>query len=140
MAALDVLALSDTVLTRLLTLDPASASVYDGVVPEHPTLPYVAYYANPGVALNARMARAPGRASWSFFAIAVGVSRSQCIWVSKKVRDLFVGWRPDPDGSASPLTEVDLGNDVLANDELPGDVRYSFTLRYTLHTTRSLNG
>lgn len=138
--ALDPIDLAQASLARLNTIDPALVSVYDGRVPEQPAGAYVAHYPDAGRAQRIRQTASHGRLTWGLYAICVGEDPTQCIWVAGLVRGRLAGWRIDPDPGASPLNEIDLGNDVLPDDSVPGDPRYSFTLRYQLNTTRSLNG
>lgn len=129
--------LAATVQTRLGTLPADKIAVYPGVVPKTPATAYVAYYPEGGNGASDRASWSPRVLNWGFRAVCVGADPETCLWVVDQTRDLFDAYWPDTDPASGPLVEDPIGAPMLPDTSVPGDTRYSITLRFTLTTTRS---
>lgn len=132
-----LLTLSDAVWGRAQSLLP-TITPYDG---EPDSVPhgqgYATIYPDSGTASSDRHGGLQNMLRWGFYVVCSGFSRSQVVDVADTVRSLFGNWAPDTHQSASPLTETDLGADLVRDTSVPSDIRWSLTLRFTLTTTRS---
>lgn len=124
-------ALADQVEARSRTA--TSFLTYRGLIATKPEKGYVSLLFSGGRLYSDRLDGVQSSLGWSFRAICVGYSDSQCLYVAEKFRDLFVGWRPS--GGVGPrFTEAGDDAPVIRDDSISEDVRYSLTLRYTLNT------
>lgn len=106
--------------------------------PEKPTRNYTVLYFDAGSPFSTRNSGGQTDLGWGFRAVCVGLyAPANCLFVVKHLRSLFKNWSPVPSEEfTSWFTEENDGAPLIRDDEIPGDLRYSLTLRYTL-TTRS---
>lgn len=136
MADVDVLA--SLVETRARTEARFDTFISRG--PDKPTRNYVVIHFDGGTPLfPTRLSGGQSDLGWGFRIVCVGLHASaNCLYVAKLVRSLFLNWYPVPsEGFTSWFIEENDGSSVLPEDEIPGDLRYSLSLRYTLTTNRS---
>lgn len=127
--------LANAVHARALA-SPHFATYRSELITAKPTKGYVVFWFVAGTSVNSRLAARATDLRWSFRVACVGYTDEHCLFVAEKVREMFVGWRPDPSRAASPLHEVN-EDPPLLRDEVEGDVRYSVTLRFALTTPLS---
>lgn len=105
--------------------------------PDKATRDYVVLYPSRSKLASSRQSGSQGDHRFTLRAVCVGLYKpSNCLRVVNLVSALFCNWSPVPDEDTSWLEEMDDDPPLLRDDSVPGDVRYSLTLRYTL-TTRS---
>lgn len=131
------LTLAQNTAARIKTLPADKITIFEGYVPSTPAAAYIAYYPDGGATRSDRHSDSQQVLDWTARFVCVGRDVLQCLWVVDQLRAKFYGWSPDGSGPASMFVEVPLGNNVLPDTTVPSDIRYSFTLQYTLTTTRS---
>jgi hypothetical protein len=116
----------------------ARFAFYEGAVPDSPPSAYVVGYPNPGIAYGDRLKHAHNRVQFDAYLVCVGRSTSQCVNTAQIVRGLLADWRPDDSGSASALVEQGDGAPLIKDETSnQADIRWSHTLHYRMHTSRS---
>ena len=106
--------------------------------PDQPARNYVVLHFPAGDAFGTRLGGGQESLGWGFRAVCVGLrTDDNCLFVVQLMRSLFRNWSPAPsEDFTSWLSEESDGAPLIKDDEIPSDLRYSLTLRYTL-TTRS---
>lgn len=127
--------LGDLVEARLA--DQPGYSVLRGGVSVTPPGAYVVLYFGAGQVGSLRFDGRSRRHRWDFRAVCAGASDAQVLNTVDRVRQRLTDWRPLPeDRSAGRLLELDTAPPLLRDDSVTS-VRYSLTLTYRLHLTRS---
>lgn len=131
---MNVLTLSANTLARLQAMPFPTA--FDGKVTEPaPTAGWTVFYPAAGAVERTRHSSVGDHLRWSCWVVCAGRSPSQAQNIVDKVRAQLIGWAPDPLGD--PLTEIPLDATVQRDDGNPQDIRFSYTLQFTLGTARS---
>lgn len=111
--------------------------VYRDNGPETTSRNYIVLHFPAGDAFRTRNGGGQSDLRWSFRVVCVGLDGDARLWVVQLVRALFRNWHPVPaEEFTSWLEEENDEAPPIRDDTVPGDIRYSLTLRYTL-TTRS---
>jgi hypothetical protein len=111
-------------------------TVYRGAVPEKPPGAYAVLYFGAGSSYGTRLAGRPDELRWTFRVVCAGYSERQVLNTVDLVRARLTGFRL-LDANGPMLTELEDDPSLLRDDSVASDIRFSFTLTYRLHTTRS---
>lgn len=108
-------------------LRAAGLTVYDGQVTTEPPGPYLVVDTDAGLAAPHRLSITAHHAAVTVTVMAVGRTRDGARWAAAEARRVLDGQRI-PAG-APPLRQLDTGP-TLRDGQIPGEARYSLTLRY----------
>ncbi len=127
----DIIGLVLTRITRPQT------TILDGEVKTTPAGEYVVIYTDTP-RLSGRLSADYAKQLLRWRAMCVGRNAGEARHVASWVVSRLVGWRPVPeDRTVGVVAPIPDGAPVLPDRSVPGDVRFSQTLVFTLTTTRS---
>jgi hypothetical protein len=107
---------------------------YDAAPTGKPGKVYVVHYFGAGSAFTEDMTARQASLRWTYRAVCVGFTPSQCLYVAGKYRQRFINWRPTADPGDGWLVEAFDDPPILTDNSVEGDPRTSITLRFILNT------
>jgi hypothetical protein len=129
-------AISSAVLTRLATI--SGLTVLDGEVKTTPPGPYVVLYDQPPSLSTRRMSGQQTHMDWNGLLICAGRAPGEVRWVVGQVIAKLTNYRITSNRDTGWLVYRPEGAPMLPSDAVPGDIRFSQTLPFSLSTNRSL--
>lgn len=130
----DLLVLADACEARSKTEGHFDTFVGNG--PDKPTRNYVVLYFSSSKFQSRLQSGSQADDRFTMRAVCVGLNSARnSLYVVRWFRPLFLNWSPVPDLNTSWFEEQDDDAPVIKEpSSVPGDTRFSTTLRYTLNT------
>lgn len=122
------------IIGRLRTI--TDIEILDCYVPKKPPDAYVVFYDDAPEQYPSRAVAVADRARYLFRVVCVGRDANETRSVVAKVQAMLTNWRI-PNTNASWLSPQPDGAPILRDDEVASDIRFSQTLVYAVHTSRS---
>jgi len=101
-----------------------NVTVYDGTVPDHPSLPYVVVRTDSGTWTRTALTAASDQITMDVYATSVGESRDQAQWVSEKVMSALLDVRPTIVGRTCAPIESIQSQPVQRDDDVSPPLCY----------------